>query len=100
MSLSICPSLSFSFVSLCISVTPASVSVFLSLYLHVFLFICLSLSFCTLSFLSLLLRFILDEPPGVQKLYLDSTPPPVKVLYLNDKEQKEWVKEVQGITEL
>ncbi|KAI4897691.1 hypothetical protein NFI96_015716 [Prochilodus magdalenae] len=44
-------------------------------------------------------KFLLEEPPGVQKLYTDSTPPPVKVLYLNDKEQKEWVKEVQGLTE-
>ncbi|XP_035384237.1 5'-3' exoribonuclease 1 isoform X2 [Electrophorus electricus] len=44
-------------------------------------------------------KFFLEEPPGVQKLYLDSTPPPVKVIYLNDKEQKDWVKDVQGITE-
>ncbi|KAG7320040.1 hypothetical protein KOW79_017183 [Hemibagrus wyckioides] len=43
-------------------------------------------------------KFFLDEVTGVQKLYED-TPPPVKVVYLSDKEQKEWVKEVQGITE-
>ncbi|XP_076837756.1 5'-3' exoribonuclease 1 isoform X2 [Brachyhypopomus gauderio] len=44
-------------------------------------------------------KIFLEESPGVQKLYLDSTPPPVKVIYLNDKEQKDWVKDVQGITE-
>lgn len=43
-------------------------------------------------------RFYLEEAAGVQKLYEDM-PPPVKVVYLSDKEQKEWVKEVQGITE-
>lgn len=40
----------------------------------------------------------MEEAAGVQKLYED-TPPPVKVVYLSDKEQKEWEKEVQGITE-
>uniref|UniRef100_A0A8C7XVU6 5'-3' exoribonuclease 1 n=1 Tax=Oryzias sinensis TaxID=183150 RepID=A0A8C7XVU6_9TELE len=45
-------------------------------------------------------RFILDEPPGVQKVYeKPSSPPPTKVTYLSDKEQKDWVKDVQGITE-
>ncbi|TST47708.1 5'-3' exoribonuclease 1 [Bagarius yarrelli] len=43
-------------------------------------------------------KFFLEEASGVQKLYEDS-PPPVKVVYLSDKEQKEWVKEVQTITE-
>lgn len=43
-------------------------------------------------------KFFLEEAPGVQKLFEDS-PPPVKVVYLSDKEQKEWVKEVQGLTE-
>ncbi|XP_060762542.1 5'-3' exoribonuclease 1 [Neoarius graeffei] len=43
-------------------------------------------------------KFFLEEPAGVQKLYED-TPPPVKVVYLSDKEQKEWVKEVQSVTE-
>ncbi|MCJ8750241.1 hypothetical protein PDJAM_G00260270 [Pangasius djambal] len=43
-------------------------------------------------------KIFLEEAAGVQKLYED-TPPPVKVVYLSDKEQKEWVKEVQGITE-
>lgn len=48
-----------------------------------------------------LFRFILEEPPGVQKVYdKPSTPPPTKVTYLSDKDQKEWVKDVQGITEL
>ncbi len=32
-------------------------------------------------------------------LYLDSTPPPAKVTHMTDKEQKEWVKEVQGLSE-
>lgn len=44
-------------------------------------------------------RFYLEEPPGVQKLYLDKTPPPIKVSYLSDKEQKDWEKDVQGLTE-
>ncbi|XP_067461072.1 5'-3' exoribonuclease 1 [Thunnus thynnus] len=45
-------------------------------------------------------KFSLEEPPGVQRLYdRPSTPPPTKVTHLSDKEQKDWVKEVQGITE-
>ncbi|XP_038156395.1 5'-3' exoribonuclease 1 isoform X3 [Cyprinodon tularosa] len=45
-------------------------------------------------------RFALDEPPGVQQVYdRPSSPPPTKVSCLSDKEQKEWVKDVQGITE-
>ncbi|CAJ1071465.1 '-3' exoribonuclease 1 isoform X1 [Xyrichtys novacula] len=45
-------------------------------------------------------RFSLEEPPGVQKVYdRPSTPPPVKVNCLSDKEQKDWVKDVQGISE-
>ncbi|XP_072524697.1 5'-3' exoribonuclease 1 isoform X2 [Salminus brasiliensis] len=44
-------------------------------------------------------RFFLEEPPGTQKLYEAGTPPPARVVYLSDKEQKDWVKEVQGITE-
>ncbi|XP_037386863.1 5'-3' exoribonuclease 1 isoform X3 [Pygocentrus nattereri] len=44
-------------------------------------------------------KFFLEEPPGVQRLYVDSSPPPVKLQYLSDKEQKDWVKEVQGLTE-
>ncbi|XP_060722980.1 5'-3' exoribonuclease 1 isoform X2 [Tachysurus vachellii] len=43
-------------------------------------------------------KFFLDEATGAQKLFED-TPPPVKVVYLSDKEQKDWVKDVQGITE-
>ncbi|KAM8726822.1 5'-3' exoribonuclease 1 isoform 1-T1 [Acanthopagrus schlegelii] len=45
-------------------------------------------------------KFCLEEPPGVQKVYdRPSTPPPTKVTCLSDKEQKDWVKDVQGITE-
>ncbi|XP_042285493.1 5'-3' exoribonuclease 1 [Thunnus maccoyii] len=45
-------------------------------------------------------KFSLEEPPGVQRLYdRPSTPPPTKITHLSDKEQKDWVKEVQGITE-
>ncbi|KAL7387581.1 hypothetical protein ABVT39_025645 [Epinephelus coioides] len=45
-------------------------------------------------------RFSLDEPPGVQRVYdRPSTPPPTKVTCLSDKEQKDWVKDVQGLTE-
>uniref|UniRef100_A0A665V711 5'-3' exoribonuclease 1 n=1 Tax=Echeneis naucrates TaxID=173247 RepID=A0A665V711_ECHNA len=45
-------------------------------------------------------KFCLEEPPGVQRVYdRPSTPPPTKVICLSDKEQKDWVKDVQGITE-
>ncbi|KAM6989495.1 5'-3' exoribonuclease 1 isoform 2-T2 [Tautogolabrus adspersus] len=45
-------------------------------------------------------KFCLDEPPGVQQVYnRPSTPPPTRVTCLSDKEQKDWVKDVQGITE-
>uniref|UniRef100_A0A674PMA7 5'-3' exoribonuclease 1 n=1 Tax=Takifugu rubripes TaxID=31033 RepID=A0A674PMA7_TAKRU len=45
-------------------------------------------------------KFCLDEPPGLQRMYnRASTPPPTKVTCLSDKEQKDWVKDVQGITE-
>ncbi|XP_029930281.1 5'-3' exoribonuclease 1 [Myripristis murdjan] len=45
-------------------------------------------------------KFFLDEPPGAQKLYArSSTPPPTKVTYLSDKEQKEWLKDVQATSE-
>uniref|UniRef100_A0A8C9ZEG7 5'-3' exoribonuclease 1 n=1 Tax=Sander lucioperca TaxID=283035 RepID=A0A8C9ZEG7_SANLU len=45
-------------------------------------------------------RFCLEEPPGVQRVYdRPSTPPPTKVTCLSDKEQKDWVKDVQGLTE-
>ncbi|KAM9322764.1 5'-3' exoribonuclease 1 isoform 2-T2 [Pholidichthys leucotaenia] len=45
-------------------------------------------------------KFYLEEPPGGQRVYdRPSTPPPTKVTRLSDKEQKEWLKEVQGITE-
>ncbi|KAK6302558.1 hypothetical protein J4Q44_G00269130 [Coregonus suidteri] len=44
-------------------------------------------------------KFFLEEPAGMQKLYDRDSPPPTKVTYLSDKEQKDWVKDVQGITE-
>uniref|UniRef100_A0A8C8IWP1 5'-3' exoribonuclease 1 n=1 Tax=Oncorhynchus tshawytscha TaxID=74940 RepID=A0A8C8IWP1_ONCTS len=44
-------------------------------------------------------KFFLEEPAGVQKLYDRDSPPPTKVTYLSDREQKDWVKDVQGITE-
>ncbi|XP_028987929.1 5'-3' exoribonuclease 1 isoform X2 [Betta splendens] len=45
-------------------------------------------------------KFYLEEPAGVQRVYdRPSTPPPTKVACLSDKEQREWVKDVQGITE-
>ncbi|XP_041954750.1 5'-3' exoribonuclease 1 isoform X1 [Alosa sapidissima] len=44
-------------------------------------------------------KFYLEEPPGVQKLYSDNSPPPIKVSYLSDKEQKDWEKDSQGLTE-
>nr|XP_057944195.1 5'-3' exoribonuclease 1 isoform X2 [Doryrhamphus excisus] len=45
-------------------------------------------------------KFSLHEPQGVQRVYdRPSTPPPIKVTFLSDKEQREWEKEVQGITE-
>ncbi|XP_054623028.1 5'-3' exoribonuclease 1 isoform X2 [Dunckerocampus dactyliophorus] len=45
-------------------------------------------------------KFSLHEPQGDQRVYdRPSTPPPIKVTFLSDKEQREWEKEVQGITE-
>ncbi|XP_043113971.1 5'-3' exoribonuclease 1 [Puntigrus tetrazona] len=44
-------------------------------------------------------RFSLDEPSASQVLYLGNALPPTKVTHLTDKEQKEWVKEVQGLSE-
>lgn len=45
-------------------------------------------------------RFNLEEPPGPQRVYSrPGTPPPTKVTVLSDKEQKDWVKDSQGITE-
>uniref|UniRef100_A0A671WM69 5'-3' exoribonuclease 1 n=1 Tax=Sparus aurata TaxID=8175 RepID=A0A671WM69_SPAAU len=39
-------------------------------------------------------KFCLEEPPGVQRVYnRASTPPPTKVTCLSDKEQKDWVKD-------
>uniref|UniRef100_A0A8C9SZ41 5'-3' exoribonuclease 1 n=1 Tax=Scleropages formosus TaxID=113540 RepID=A0A8C9SZ41_SCLFO len=44
-------------------------------------------------------RFFLEDPPGLQKVYMGRTPPPTRVVHLSDKEQKEWLKEVQSLTE-
>ncbi|XP_077580740.1 5'-3' exoribonuclease 1 [Stigmatopora nigra] len=45
-------------------------------------------------------KYSLEEPPGVQKTYdRPSSPPPMKITYLSDKIQRDWVKDVQGITE-
>ncbi|XP_006895177.1 PREDICTED: 5'-3' exoribonuclease 1 [Elephantulus edwardii] len=44
-------------------------------------------------------KFYLEELPGTQKLYLGRTAPPSKVVHLGDKEQSNWTKEVQGISE-
>lgn len=45
------------------------------------------------------LRFTLEEPPGVQKVYMGNDMPPTKVAYVGDKEQNTWMKEIQGISE-
>ncbi|XP_048190905.1 5'-3' exoribonuclease 1 isoform X5 [Perognathus longimembris pacificus] len=45
------------------------------------------------------IKFYLEEPPGTQKVYLGRTPPPSKVVHLGDKEQSNWTKEVQGISD-
>uniref|UniRef100_A0A8I5XWP1 5'-3' exoribonuclease 1 n=1 Tax=Rattus norvegicus TaxID=10116 RepID=A0A8I5XWP1_RAT len=44
-------------------------------------------------------RFYMEEPPGTQKVYLGKTAPPCKVIQLSDKEQSNWTKEIQGISE-
>uniref|UniRef100_A0A8C6HE03 5'-3' exoribonuclease 1 n=1 Tax=Mus spicilegus TaxID=10103 RepID=A0A8C6HE03_MUSSI len=44
-------------------------------------------------------RFYIEEPPGTQKVYLGKTAPPSKVIQLTDKEQSNWTKEIQGISE-
>ncbi|KAK2090446.1 5'-3' exoribonuclease 1 [Saguinus oedipus] len=44
-------------------------------------------------------KFYLEEPPGTQKLYSGRTAPPCKVIHLGDKEQSNWAKEIQGISE-
>ncbi|XP_078420319.1 5'-3' exoribonuclease 1 isoform X2 [Cetorhinus maximus] len=45
------------------------------------------------------MKYYLEEPPGVQKLYTGKTPPPTKVVYLGDAEQNMWNREVHNITE-
>ncbi|XP_006243658.1 5'-3' exoribonuclease 1 isoform X3 [Rattus norvegicus] len=44
-------------------------------------------------------KFYMEEPPGTQKVYLGKTAPPCKVIQLSDKEQSNWTKEIQGISE-
>ncbi|XP_028614807.1 5'-3' exoribonuclease 1 [Grammomys surdaster] len=44
-------------------------------------------------------KFYIEEPPGTQKVYLGKTAPPSKVIQLTDKEQSNWTKEIQGISE-
>ncbi|XP_061652278.1 5'-3' exoribonuclease 1 isoform X1 [Phyllopteryx taeniolatus] len=45
-------------------------------------------------------KFAVEEPPGVQRAYhRPSSPPPTEVTILSDKEQRDWVKDIQGITE-
>ncbi|XP_066475820.1 5'-3' exoribonuclease 1 isoform X2 [Tiliqua scincoides] len=44
-------------------------------------------------------KFTLEEPPGVQKVYMGNDMPPTKVAYVGDKEQNTWMKEIQGISE-
>ncbi|KAG8445306.1 hypothetical protein GDO86_010189 [Hymenochirus boettgeri] len=44
-------------------------------------------------------KFYLEERPGTQKLYTGSAAPPTNVIYLGEREQNIWVKDVQGITE-
>uniref|UniRef100_A0A250Y7V8 5'-3' exoribonuclease 1 n=1 Tax=Castor canadensis TaxID=51338 RepID=A0A250Y7V8_CASCN len=44
-------------------------------------------------------KFYLEEPPGTQKVYLGRTAPPSKVVQLGDKEQSNWTKEIQGISD-
>uniref|UniRef100_A0A8C5KDS2 5'-3' exoribonuclease 1 n=1 Tax=Jaculus jaculus TaxID=51337 RepID=A0A8C5KDS2_JACJA len=44
-------------------------------------------------------RFYLEEPLGSQRVYLGKNAPPSKVVQLGDKDQSNWTKEVQGISE-
>lgn len=44
-------------------------------------------------------KFYLEEPPGIQKLYTGGAVPPTKLVYHSDKERNIWVKELQGISE-
>ncbi|XP_069753461.1 5'-3' exoribonuclease 1 isoform X2 [Narcine bancroftii] len=44
-------------------------------------------------------KFFIEEPPGVQKIYGGTTPPPTKVVYLGAAEQSMWAREVNNITE-
>ncbi|XP_054839659.1 5'-3' exoribonuclease 1 isoform X2 [Eublepharis macularius] len=44
-------------------------------------------------------KFHLEEPPGTQKLYVETAVPPTKVSYVGDKERNIWIKEIQGISE-
>ncbi|XP_057713871.1 5'-3' exoribonuclease 1 [Corythoichthys intestinalis] len=44
-------------------------------------------------------KLALEEPPRVQNISDRPSSPPTKVTYLSDKEQRDWVKDIQGITE-
>nr|XP_044992212.1 5'-3' exoribonuclease 1 isoform X2 [Jaculus jaculus] len=44
-------------------------------------------------------KFYLEEPLGSQRVYLGKNAPPSKVVQLGDKDQSNWTKEVQGISE-
>ncbi|XP_038673079.1 5'-3' exoribonuclease 1 isoform X4 [Scyliorhinus canicula] len=45
------------------------------------------------------MKYYLEEPAEVQKVYNGKTPPPVKIVYLGDAEQNMWNREVHNITE-
>ncbi|XP_043926953.1 5'-3' exoribonuclease 1 [Protopterus annectens] len=44
-------------------------------------------------------KFSLEEPAGIQRIYKDQAAPPAKLTYLGDKERNFWLQEVQGISE-
>ncbi|XP_060690491.1 5'-3' exoribonuclease 1 isoform X2 [Hemiscyllium ocellatum] len=45
------------------------------------------------------MKYYLEEPAGVQKVYTEKSPPPTKVVYLGGTEQSMWHKEVHNVTE-
>ncbi|XP_078061796.1 5'-3' exoribonuclease 1 isoform X10 [Mustelus asterias] len=45
------------------------------------------------------MKYFLDEPAGVQKVYTGKTPPPTKVVYLGDTERNMWNREVHNLSE-
>ncbi|XP_061694188.1 5'-3' exoribonuclease 1 isoform X2 [Syngnathoides biaculeatus] len=45
-------------------------------------------------------KLSVEEPPGIPRDYhRPSTPSPIRVTILSDKEQRDWLKDIQGITE-